>query len=143
LIDDNLHIRLADFGLAFFADTSTASFGSHFGGAARWMSPELLTCAIMRPTYACDVYAFGCVCIEIHTRRVPFSEILKDVQVIAKVQHGARPVRPDSDHGGQSITDDLWDVVQSCWLTNPGERPAMKDIATQLRATATIQLEDA
>ena len=71
LIDYNLCVRLADFGLALFADASTASLGSHIGGSARWMCPGLLSGVLPRPNYSCDVYAFGCVCIEV---RVPVGQ---------------------------------------------------------------------
>ena len=65
LIDNTLSIRLADFGLALFADASTASLGSHIGGSARWMCPRLLSGALSRPNYTCDVYALGCVAVEV------------------------------------------------------------------------------
>lgn len=65
MIDDYLHIRLADFGLAFYSDATTASLGSHFGGAARWMAPELFESENMRATYASDVYSFACLCVEV------------------------------------------------------------------------------
>ena len=50
MIDDNIQVRVGDFGLAFFADAGTASMGSHSGGAARWMAPELLKSIISRLT---------------------------------------------------------------------------------------------
>lgn len=65
MIDGDLRVRVGDFGLAFFADTSSMSLGSHPGGCARWMAPELLKSLISRPNYACDVYSFGCTCVEV------------------------------------------------------------------------------
>lgn len=64
-MDQNLVIRLADFGLALFADSSTASLGSHVGGSTRWMCPRLLSGDLVRSNFTCDVYAFGCVCVEV------------------------------------------------------------------------------
>ncbi len=63
LIDEDLRVRLADFGLARFGDSTTATIGSFQGGATRWMSPELFHGA--PSTYSSDVYAFGCVCFEV------------------------------------------------------------------------------
>lgn len=67
MIDDNIQVRVGDFGLAFFADAGTASMGSHSGGAARWMAPELLKSIISRPNQASDTYAFGCTCVEVRS----------------------------------------------------------------------------
>jgi serine/threonine protein kinase len=70
LVDDNWHVRLADFGLAVFASATVATGSSHRGGSARWMSPELLSpqsCGLEKSqrTFASDVYSFACVCIEV------------------------------------------------------------------------------
>ncbi len=65
LIDRNLCVRLADFGLALFADSGTASVGSHIGGSTRWMCPKLLSGDLKRPNNSCDIYSFGCVCVEV------------------------------------------------------------------------------
>lgn len=63
LINDEFRIQLADFGLSQFADASSASAGSHSGGAVRWLAPEMLRGS--RSTYASDIYAFGCVWLEV------------------------------------------------------------------------------
>ena len=36
LVDDNLCIKLGDFGLSTFIDSSTLSSGTHPGGTVRW-----------------------------------------------------------------------------------------------------------
>lgn len=67
LVDKDLRIKISDFGLAFFAGASLASFGwRQEGGAARWLAPELLTSEEDKlPDYACDVFSFGRVCMEV------------------------------------------------------------------------------
>lgn len=60
LIDKNLRVRLADFGLALFADSMMIR--SHSGGAQRWACPNV---TIRRPDYTCDVYSYGCDCVEV------------------------------------------------------------------------------
>ena len=69
MVDGDMQVRVGDFGLAFFADTSTFSLSSHVGGAARWMAPELLKSNIPRPNQTCDIYAFGSTCVEVKYRR--------------------------------------------------------------------------
>ena len=63
LVDAQRRIKLADFGLTSFTDSSTTSWGSLSAGAARWTAPELLKGG--RPTLASDMYAFACVCLEV------------------------------------------------------------------------------
>ena len=63
MITAQLRVQLADFGLAQFVDSTTASFGST-GGAVRWLAPEVLVGG-GRLTFASDAYAFGCVCLEV------------------------------------------------------------------------------
>ena len=52
-------------GLSKFADVSTASFGSCHTGNARWLPPELLQDCSARVTYEGDIYAYGCVWLEV------------------------------------------------------------------------------
>ncbi|KAJ7616201.1 kinase-like domain-containing protein [Mycena polygramma] len=82
LVSDECTACLADFGLATTvrdenADTTavTASSSSR-SGSMRWFAPELLMpedfgCEGFVRTRATDVYAFGCVCLEVR-RLLPF-----------------------------------------------------------------------
>lgn len=64
MIDGDLHIRLTDFGLALLSDAGSSSMGSQGGGGTRWTAPEVLNGK--RPSCESDVYAFGCVCVEVN-----------------------------------------------------------------------------
>ncbi|KAL4244339.1 EKC/KEOPS complex subunit BUD32, partial [Abortiporus biennis] len=118
LITEDLRVQLADFGLSKFANTTTASWGSLGGGTTRWMAPELFQG--LRPSFASDIYAFACVCLELHTGKHPFPELLLESQVIARVLQGGRPEKPTT---GFTIDPDLWDIVTHCWTASPEERP--------------------
>ncbi|KAJ7715753.1 kinase-like domain-containing protein, partial [Mycena metata] len=64
LVDEEGHARLADFGLACYAN-ATAKSSTH-AGRTRWMAPELLEPGRhFQRTLATDVYAFSCVCYEV------------------------------------------------------------------------------
>ena len=70
LVDELRHARLGDFGLANFADSSTASVSAQGTGAIGWTAPELLDpdqfgLRNSRPTSVSDVYSFGSVCWEV------------------------------------------------------------------------------
>ncbi|TCD63729.1 hypothetical protein EIP91_005014 [Steccherinum ochraceum] len=68
LVDEELHIRLTDFGLTTLADSKTRTNGSMSGQTPMaWAAVELMY-DLPRPNFACDVYSFGCTCIEIYWR---------------------------------------------------------------------------
>jgi serine/threonine protein kinase len=70
-IDGEWHARLADFGLAGFADATIVTHGtSSNAGSIRWMAPELhnselLDLKQLRRTDTSDIYAFACVGLEV------------------------------------------------------------------------------
>ncbi|KAJ7144136.1 hypothetical protein C8R44DRAFT_553241, partial [Mycena epipterygia] len=70
-------------------------------GSVRWMAPETLNpsaCGLQSfaRTPASDIYAFGCVCLEV-----------------------SRSPRPEGD----VIPDNIWGIMQKCWAHNFAERP--------------------
>lgn len=68
LINKDWSACLADFGLSIFSD-ATRSMTTNRGGSLYWMAPELLDPdrfgLQFARTPASDVYAFGCVCLEV------------------------------------------------------------------------------
>ncbi|KAJ6476297.1 kinase-like domain-containing protein [Mycena sanguinolenta] len=74
LIKEDWSACLSDFGLSFFSD-ATSTMSTNRGGSLYWMAPELLdpdrfNLKFAR-TPATDVYAFGCVCVEVPARYIP------------------------------------------------------------------------
>lgn len=65
-VDEDWHVRLADFGLADWADTTLTTNTNNHAGSIRWMAPELHNYeASVRRTAASDTYSFAFVCIEV------------------------------------------------------------------------------
>ncbi|THH21605.1 hypothetical protein EUX98_g8333 [Antrodiella citrinella] len=127
LIDENRSVRLADFGLAVFAEATSQNYASTRGGNARWLAPELIYPEMfelksVRPTYATDVFAFGCVVIELYSGQAPYAEC-SDHQVVARVPAGLRPKRP-SPIEGVWISDAMWYLATVCWKSLPSRRPS-------------------
>ncbi|KAJ7147345.1 kinase-like domain-containing protein [Mycena filopes] len=113
---------LADFGLSVFSD-ATSSMTTNRGGSPYWMAPELLDpdrygLKFVRTT-ATDVYAYGCVCLEVYTGRPPFAH-LPEPAALMKILQGERPQRPS---GSPAMTDILWRNVSTYWADSPTARP--------------------
>ncbi|KAF4569714.1 hypothetical protein EYR40_008693 [Pleurotus pulmonarius] len=134
LVDDEGNARIADFGLAVLTDMSTQT-SSTYPGSVRWMAPELLYPASQgyekfQRTRSSDVYSFACVCVELYTGLVPFSDIRYDATVALKVVAGERPGRPTWDDGPRKgrMPSALWTLVQSCWSQVCNQRPSVTTI---------------
>ena len=134
LIDKDGNARLADFGLLTIVsdpthpETTTTSGGA---GTVRWMSPELLDPEEFgfknaRPTKQSDCYALGMVILEVLTGRAPFP-CCNTLVVMRKIIRGERPGRPQ---GQEAVwfTDDLWGMLEQCWLHTPKLRPTVEDV---------------
>ena len=131
LIDNTGRACLADFGILKIVSDQPSFLPSCIrSGATRWMSPELLDPGRFgleesRPTVESDIYALGMVIYEVLTRQPPFALCDDEFVVILAVLDGERPVRPQGPRGNL-ITDSIWDVVQSCWGSQPGDRSSIE-----------------
>ncbi|KAK7049962.1 Rho guanine nucleotide exchange factor [Paramarasmius palmivorus] len=124
---------VADFGLSYVAEgevlmmTSSSAF---LGGTPRWLAPELLN-HLTGPSYESDIYAFGCVCYEIYTGLRPFYELRVDAAVILEVVNGKRPSRPA--HVCE-LDDDIWALMNQCWVADPSSRPDIDILGNRLHS---------
>ncbi|KAJ6476215.1 kinase-like domain-containing protein, partial [Mycena sanguinolenta] len=147
LVSDDWSVCLADFGLAGVIEDPASTTGgaltstADHAGSLRWFAPELIAptffgCERFVRTTASDVYAFACVCIELHTGSPPFFDVSPDVAAMLKVVAGERPSRPGS------VSDNLWDLVTVAWTQRLRDRPSMKKIVDSMRATAEGSVAD-
>ncbi|KAJ6536002.1 kinase-like domain-containing protein [Mycena vulgaris] len=125
LLDDQGHVRLADFGLTVFADGPLAP--TNRGGSLRWMAPELLDPAscgleVFQRTFASDIYSFACVCLELYTGKPPFPEISSEGAVLLKIIKGERPECPPTVPEWCSL------FIVKCWSQMPVNRPGTGNI---------------
>jgi len=103
-----------------------ASSSYAHGGTARWMSPELIDPEQFgfekyRPTKASDCYALGMVIYETISGHLPFHDHT-DLSVFVKVLRGERPRR------GRGFANNLWEMLEFCWMPQPNVRPNIKDV---------------
>ena len=128
LIDQDNRARPADFGLlTIVSDTNLMSSVSFTpGGTWRWMSPELFDPESFGlnadcPTKRSDCCALGMLIYEVLSEEVPFSRYSR-YPVVVKILRGERPGRPEGKIG-KWFTNEVWDVLESCWKHIPKDRP--------------------
>ena len=98
-------------------------------GTVRWMSPELINPEQFgfrhrRQTKESDCYALGMATYEVLSDGAPFRHHV-DLIVMQKVVNGERPGRPRGMRGAW-FTSDLWEMLELCWVMQPGSRPNIK-----------------
>ncbi|KAJ7036190.1 kinase-like domain-containing protein, partial [Mycena alexandri] len=132
LITKDWRACLTDFGLSVFSD-ATSSETTNRGGSLYWMAPELLDpdkhgLKFIR-TQATDVYAYGCVCLEVvYTGRPPFAH-LPEPAALMKVLNGEQPERPS---GSPKMSDVLWRNITTYWSESPRVRPETRLIVRDM-----------
>eukprot|EP00850_Spirogloea_muscicola_P011901 SM000075S21990 [mRNA] locus=s75:497603:502103:+ [translate_table: standard] len=131
LMDENEVVKVADFGVARVQAQSgvmTAETGTY-----RWMAPEVIE---HRPyDHKADVFSFGVVLWELLTGRLPYADLTPLQAAVGVVQKGLRPTIPKGTHLK------LVEVMESCWRTNPSERPEFSDL-TRLLTETLKEVED-
>ncbi|KAK7047172.1 hypothetical protein VNI00_006838 [Paramarasmius palmivorus] len=110
----------------------------------RWMAPEIMLSDVtispmvayedsrLQVTPASDVYSFGMTILEVYTGRVPYAHKRFYGGVIHDVVNGIRPPRPDSG-SSPCLTDEIWEVITSCWEQDPCRRPTIDAVLRRLR----------
>ncbi|KAJ7141940.1 kinase-like domain-containing protein [Mycena crocata] len=132
LIDDEPKACLADLGLSLLTDIPAERTPGR-GGGIRWTAAELIDPESFgtqfSPTTASDVYAFGCVCLELFTGQPPFAN-LSDVRTLFMVMAGSIPERPAKTD--PILSDKLWQLMKNCWAKDRSSRPSMEQVVRSL-----------
>jgi len=140
LVDTSGRPCIADFDLTsiIYSQVSTVTTSSFSGkGSLRWQAPELIKVMTGGPgnaniTTESDVYAYGCICLEVFTGRPPWHGYT-DWSIIMEIGlKDNRPPRPESTIAGD-LDDTMWDLIQDCWRTEPKDRPEMTTVYERLK----------
>ncbi|KAF5371784.1 hypothetical protein D9758_003384 [Tetrapyrgos nigripes] len=128
-VTDDYQCCLADFGVSSIFD-SYYDREKHFGASVEWLPPEVMIDKEPYETHG-DVYAFACTAVEILSGRRPYSFLgqVDEVAILCGVFDGVRPPQPEC----VDDNDYIWELIQSCWVRNPLDRPSSKQICAVLR----------
>ncbi|XP_017282764.1 tyrosine-protein kinase Blk [Kryptolebias marmoratus] len=123
LVNETLHCKIADFGLARIIETEyTAQEGAKF--PIKWTAPE----AINYGTFSIksDVWSFGILLTEIVTYgRIPYPG-MTNPEVIRNLDKFYRMPRPDN------CPQELYEIMMTCWKQKPEERPTFEFLQNTL-----------
>ncbi|KAH9475510.1 putative serine/threonine-protein kinase [Psilocybe cubensis] len=136
ILMDGGKAHLSDFGLSnVMAEARINSFlSSTVGGAPRWTAPELLhvgtdPIAPADMTKKCDIYSFGSVALQVISGRIPYEDIVSEVQVIMQLIKGINPPRPAEP----LLSDAFWEFIVLCWSRDPFKRPEIDQVREKLQ----------
>ncbi|KZV95430.1 WD40 repeat-like protein [Exidia glandulosa HHB12029] len=135
LIDDDGTARLCDFGLSRLLAKHSQSITNTTSvkGTFRWMAPELLLDG-GHHTYKSDMWAVGCLLLEIWAGLPPYFTADSDQQVLLamwrkEVPYPTRPVDVDVI---------VWAQIENCCIFEPTTRPSPGHIVENLRVLRLI-----
>ena len=118
--------KLCDFGSA---RELTHTITTDLAGTYRWMPPEIMNEATARINKKCDLFAYGMVLFELFAHKVPYSDLVNQVDVMKSVTDGTRPPIPPS------LPPYLHDLLKSCWEEDPHLRPTFDDFVSKIVLT--------
>ncbi|KAJ7512071.1 kinase-like domain-containing protein [Mycena galericulata] len=133
--------RICDFGISKLINRR--GFTTTSVGTPQYMAPELLIvvdsdqpqaqdAVFSSPstTKSSDVYSFALLVLEILTSAAPKGRPTR-LFMTAKGLSELRPKREDY-HGHELVTDEIWSILDRCWVFEPHARPHISDVLLQL-----------
>ncbi|XP_074536304.1 LOW QUALITY PROTEIN: ankyrin repeat and protein kinase domain-containing protein 1 [Halichoeres trimaculatus] len=140
LLDDHLHVKIADFGLIhwekglnkkMFIESLTAR------GNISYIPPETFTQSPDPPGTAFDVYSFGIVIWEILTQQKPFTGCTVTT-VLLQVSQGKRPSVELISEQRPPECDLMIHIMRQCWDQDYWKRPQFVDTVRKTEALSEI-----
>ena len=131
-IDSTGQARLADYGLANISlDIMSAPAGAA-STISRWLAPELIKHPGSKvfESKPGDIFAFGMLAVEVFTGNVPYDKE-GNHKVLGTIRNGIRPSLPQ-DARDVGLTTEMWNLIQRCWHSEPGNRPTIDQVVDRL-----------
>ncbi|GFX61584.1 vascular endothelial growth factor receptor 1 [Trichonephila clavipes] len=126
LLDEDKVVKICDFGLAKDCYKYENYVKKGDGPLPiKWMAIESIRDHVF--TTKSDVWSFGILMWEFFTLgRNPYPGIEIDEEFYKKLSAGYRMERPDY------CPEDVYHIMQDCWLANPDDRPRFNEISDTL-----------
>ncbi|XP_057258939.1 receptor-interacting serine/threonine-protein kinase 2 isoform X1 [Pezoporus wallicus] len=130
LLDDEFHVKIADFGMSKWRVISMSQSRSETslpeGGTIIYMPPEDYNPSQKtRASVKHDIYSYAIIMWEVMSRKQPFEEVINPLQIMYSVSQGQR-----LDLSEESLSMDIphrviiIKLIESGWAQNPDERPS-------------------
>ncbi|KFO13799.1 Receptor-interacting serine/threonine-protein kinase 2, partial [Balearica regulorum gibbericeps] len=153
LLDDEFHVKIADFGMSKWRVISMSQSRSETslpeGGTIIYMPPEDYNPSQKtRASVKHDIYSYAIIMWEVMSRKQPFEEVINPLQIMYSVSQGQR-----LDLSEESLSMDIPHrvlivrLIGSGWAQNPDERPSflkcLIDLEPVLRTFDEIAMMEA
>ncbi|XP_012502777.1 PREDICTED: receptor-interacting serine/threonine-protein kinase 3 isoform X2 [Propithecus coquereli] len=130
LLDDELHVKLADFGLSTFQGGSWSGAGSTKpGGTLAYLAPELLANVNRKASTASDVYSFGMLMWAVLAGRE--AEVVSQTSLVHQglCEGQSQFLLPQLPESGPETPglEELKELTQHCLSCKPKDRPSFQE----------------
>lgn len=128
VLDLALRAKLCDFGLTQSMEKTHISRRENEGGSPRYMAPELFD-SKLKITEKVDIWALGCLAVEVFTARVPHEECTKIQQVMIKTL--VNKEMPYQDWTGAPL--ELRRLAELCFVFDARQRTGASTLLEGIR----------
>ena len=137
LLDHSLNLKIADFGLARPLSTFIHEATTTCIGTTRFMAPELFDKERNEKIgVEIDIWAFGCMLIEIFSNKRPWSYIPSNkINNIFYELYHKKPIPIPNN-----IPEEIAEIIKECCRYNPKRRPPVAQVLERLEAVKMIML---
>merc|ERR1719487_1583929 len=136
LLDGAGNAKICDFGLAQqmkIEATHITRKQEGEGGSPRYMAPECYDPRHGKLSEKVDIWALGCILIEVFAGVLPYADCMTMAQLSARILVQKQPPQCPT-----SVAPALRGVIASCFNFNPENRPACTDLHRQLQQQLNV-----
>ncbi|KAG9001437.1 hypothetical protein FRB90_011606 [Tulasnella sp. 427] len=129
LVNREYKAVLCDFGLSQMVQDDDGGLTTSKGlkGSTRYLSPELIKDDGSR-TLASDVWAWGCLLLEIIFDKLPYGGAKNEYAVLLDLAQQVLPVDP----GSLPVSETMRNLFEKCWDSEPAKRPTVQQCLQSL-----------